>query len=70
MIRKVGSELGRFLYGMRLGIAEPVFTNLRHMIGLDRFTLRGAGKVSIQWRLYAVVHNIHKVHRFGLAGAG
>ena len=70
MIRKVESELGRFLYGMRMGIVEPVFANLRHMLGLDRFTLRGKAKVNIQWRLFAVVHNIHKAHRFGLAGAG
>ena len=70
MIRKVESELGRFLYGMRMGIVEPVFANLRHMLGLDRFTLRGADKVNIQWRLFAVVHNIHKLQRFGLAGAG
>ena len=70
MIRKVESELGRFLYGMRMGIVEPVFANLRHMMGLDRFTLRGKDKVNIQWRLFAVVHNIHKLQRFGLAGAG
>ena len=70
MIRKMESELGRFLYGMRMGIVEPVFANLRHMLGLDRFTLRGVGKVNIQWRLFALVHNIHKVQRFGLAGAG
>jgi len=70
MIRKLESELGRFLYGMRMGIVEPVFANLRHMMGLDRFTLRGKDKVNIQWRLFALVHNIHKVQRFGLAGAG
>ena len=40
------------------------------MVGLDRYTLRGKAKVNIQWRLFAVVHNIHKLQRFGLAGAG
>jgi hypothetical protein len=70
MIRKLESELGRFLYGMRMGIVEPVFANLRHMMGLDRFTLRGKAKVNVQWLLFAVVHNIHKAQRFGLAGAG
>lgn len=55
---------------MRMGIVEPVFANVRHMMGLDRFTLRGKAKVNIQWLLYAVVHNIHKAQRFGLAGAG
>ena len=70
MIRKVEGELGRFLYVMRMGIVEPVFANLRHMLGLDRFALRGKAKVNIQWLLFAVVHNIHKTQRFGLAGAG
>jgi transposase len=70
MIEKVESDLGRFLYGMRMGIVEPVFANLRHMLGLDRFTLRGSGKVNIQWRLYSIVHNIHKIQRYGWAGAG
>ena len=70
MIRKIETEVGRYLYGMRMGIVEPVFANLCHMLGLDRFTLRGAGKVNIQWRLFAVVHNIHKIRRYGWAGAG
>ena len=70
MIKKLESELGRFLYGMRMGIVEPVFANLRHMLGLDRFTLRGRAKVNIQWLLFAVVHNIHKAQRFGFAGTG
>ena len=70
MIKKLETEAGRFLYGMRMGIVEPVFANLRHMLGLDRFTLRGRTKVNIQWLLFAVVHNIHKAQRFGFAGAG
>ena len=70
MIRKIGTEVGRYLYGMRMGIVEPVFANLRHMLGLDRFTLRGKAKVNIQWLLFAVVHNIHKAQRFGFAGTG
>lgn len=64
MIEKVESEAGRYLYGMRMGIVEPVFANLRHMLGLDRFTLRGARKVNTQWQLFALVHNLGKIHRF------
>ena len=70
MINKLGTEMGRFLYGMRMGIVEPVFANMRHMLGLDRFTLRGRAKVNIQWLLFSVVHNIHKAQRFGFAGSG
>jgi len=70
MIAKMDTTVSRFLYGMRMGIVEPVFANLCHMLGLDRLTLRGAAKVNTQWGLFAVVHNIHKIHRFGWAGAG
>lgn len=70
MIRKLDTAAGRFLYGMRMGIVEPVFGNLCHMLGLDRITLRGAAKANIQWRLFAIVHNMLKAHRYGLAGSG
>lgn len=70
MIEKVESAAGRYLYGMRMGIVEPVFANLRHMLGLDRFTLRGARKVNTQWQLFALVHNLGKIHRFAWQGSG
>jgi hypothetical protein len=70
MIDKVESAAGRYLYGMRMGIVEPVFANLRHILGLDRFTLRGARKVNTQWRLFALVHNLGKIHRFAWQGSG
>jgi hypothetical protein len=70
MISKVETTAGRFLYGTRMGIVEPVFANLCHMLGLDRFTLRGNGKVNVQWRLFTAVHNLLKIHRFAWAGSG
>jgi len=70
MIEKIDSEAGRDLYSLRMGIVEPVFANVRHMLGLDRFTLRGHRKVNTQWRRMAVVHNLGKIRRYGWAGAG
>ncbi len=32
---------------------------------MNRFTLRTKRKVDVQWRLYALVHNIGKIHTFG-----
>jgi hypothetical protein len=34
--------------------------------GLNRFTLRGQIKVTIQWLLYCMVHNIEKIAHYGL----
>lgn len=65
MKRKIDTWTGRLIYGMRLGIVEPVFGNLKNNIGLLRFTLRGKTKVNIQWNLYCIVHNIGKLYRYG-----
>jgi hypothetical protein len=46
-----------------------VFGNIRHNKGLDRFTLRGRGKVDTQWKLFALVHNIEKLMNHGYANA-
>jgi hypothetical protein len=48
-------------------IVEPVFANLQHNKGLDRFTLRGRVKVEAQWRLFCRVHNIEKLSHAGYA---
>ncbi|MGH8167558.1 MAG: IS1182 family transposase [Woeseiaceae bacterium] len=64
MKRKIDSALGRSVYNRRLGAVEPVFGNLSN-IGLNRFTLRGRKKVDAQWKLYCIVHNLLKIHRYG-----
>jgi hypothetical protein len=63
MKRKIDSELGRHRYGQRLGIVEPVFANIRNTHRLDRFSHRGRRKVTTQWQLFCLVHNIGKVQR-------
>ena len=67
MRRKIDSLRGRLIYNGRLGIADPPFAHIRHALGLNRFTLRGKRKVDIQWKLYCIVHNLIKVHRYGEA---
>ena len=64
MKRKIDSERGRHRYGQRLGIVEPVFANIRSTHRLDRFSHRGRRKVTTQWQLFCLVHNIGKVQRY------
>ena len=64
MKRKIDSLAGKNIYNRRIATVEPVFGHLRN-IGLDRFTLRGKAKVDIQWKLYCIVHNLLKIHRYG-----
>ena len=65
MKRKIDTPEGRELYSHRMGIVEPVFANITHQKGLNRFTLRGRRKVDAQWKLYCMVHNIEKIKNFG-----
>jgi DDE family transposase len=65
MKAKIDSEEGKRIYARRLGIVEPVFANICVQKRMHRLTLRSKQKVNIQWRLFALVHNIGKIHVFG-----
>ncbi len=67
MKRKIDTEHGRYQYGRRLAVAEPVFGNICGTHALRRFSLRGKRKVNTQWLLYCLVHNIGKVQRYRAA---
>lgn len=69
MKRKIDSTIGRVIYGMRLAISEPPFSHITSALKLDRFTLRGKVKVNTQWNLFCIVHNMTKIHRYGLGYA-
>jgi hypothetical protein len=65
MKTRIDSEAGRRIYARRLGIVEPVFANICVQKRTHRFTLRSKRKVDVEWRLFALVHNIGKIHMFG-----
>jgi transposase len=67
MKARIDAPQGRMIYARRLAIVEPVFANIRARKRLDRFTLRSKPKVDVQWKLFALVHNIGKILRYGLA---
>jgi len=62
---KIDSAYGKYIYSKRMQLIEPVFANIRHNKGLRRFSFRGKVKVDIQWKLFAMVHNIGKIFRYG-----
>jgi transposase len=65
MKARIDSEEGKRIYARRLGIVEPVFANICVHKRMHRFTLRSKRKVDVQWRLFALVHNIGKIHTSG-----
>ena len=66
MKQKIDSEEGAEEYSKRMWIIEPVFGNITSNKGLDKLSLRGKDKVTGQGRLYALVHNIGKLWRYGM----
>lgn len=66
MKARIDSPQGKQIYARRLAIVEPVFANICVQKRLDRFTLRTKAKVDVQWLLFALVHNIGKIHNYGL----
>jgi hypothetical protein len=66
MKTKIDTQHGKQIYARRLGIVEPVFANICVHKRMHCFTLRSKLKVDVQWRLFALVHNIGKIHTFGI----
>ena len=60
MREKIDTPKYKRIYSRRMQIIEPVFADIQYCKGITRFTLRGQGKVKIQWQLYCLVHNIGK----------
>jgi hypothetical protein len=68
MRAKIDDPAYRILYGSRMQIIEPCFSDVRYCKGMDRFSLKSKIKVNIQWLLYCIVHNIGKcIPRIGEA---
>jgi transposase len=65
MKAKIDTDQGKQIYARRLGIVEPVFANICVHKRMHRFTVRTKLKVDVQWRLFALVHNLGKIHTFG-----
>lgn len=65
MRQKIDSEEGRHQYSKRMWVIEPVFGNITSNKRLNRLSLRGKAKVTGQWLLYCMVHNIEKLWRYG-----
>ena len=65
MKKKIDSAAGRLIYSLRVGVVEPPFSHICHVMGLNRFSHRGKKKVNTQWNLFTIVHNMKKIHRYG-----
>ncbi len=69
MARKLRTKKGREMYAKRKGMIEPVFGQLKQVLGFRQFSLRGLASMRGEWRLMATVHNVLKLWRHGQAMA-
>jgi hypothetical protein len=69
MARKLRTKKGRGLYARRKGMIEPVFGQLKQVLGFRQFSLRGLAAMRGEWRLMCLVHNLLKLWRKGQAEA-
>jgi transposase len=65
MLHKLRSAAGKLLYAARKHIVEPVFGQIKSARGIRAFLLRGLEKVSAEWQLICLTHNLLKIWRTG-----
>lgn len=63
MKQKLRLASGRALYAARKQIIEPVFGQIKSARGIRGFLLRGLEKVSAEWNLICLTHNLLKIWR-------
>jgi transposase len=63
MSRKLRTLKGRVIYAKRKVIVEPVFGQIKQVRGFRQFRLRGLSKVSAEWDLICLGHNLLKLFR-------
>ena len=69
MQEKLRSATGKALYAARKQIVEPVFGQIKSARGIRGFLLRGLEKVSAEWQLICLTHNLLKIWRRAAAPA-
>jgi transposase len=57
------SAAGHAVYARRKAIVEPVFGQIKAVRGFRQFLLRGVSKVSGEWALICLTHNLLKLFR-------
>ena len=73
MRRRLRTKRGRERYGLRKGLVEPVFGQIKQARGFRQFLLRGKDKVRGEWQFICTGHNVLKLFRSlgaGLVGQG
>jgi transposase len=63
MARKLRTKRGRGRCARRKAIIEPIFGQVKQVLGFRQFALRGLAAMRSEWRLMCTVHNLLKLWR-------
>jgi transposase len=61
MRRKLDSETGKAIYGQRKYTVEPPIGHIKSIMGFTGFQLRGKPKVTGEFKLVSIAHNLRKI---------
>jgi len=61
---RLESPIGRQLSSQRFIDTEPVFGQIKYNRGFKRFTLKGSGKVHLEFGLHSLAHNFMKLNTY------
>ena len=59
--RRMATEEGRAIYRQRAPIVEGVYAEIKHILGIRRFLMRGLEKVRIEWTWICTAFNLKRL---------
>jgi len=65
MEHRLETTAGKELYKQRKQTVEPVFGIIKEAMGFRRFSLRGIGKVNLEWTLVSLSYNLKRLFHLG-----
>jgi len=68
MTHRLKTAEGRALYGLRKSTVEPVFGQIKHVMGFRQFMVRGLERVSGEWTLVTTAYNIRRLFQLRCKG--
>ena len=58
---RLKTSAGRALQGRRKSTVEPVFGQIKHVLGFRQFMVRGFDRISGEWCLVTIAYNIRRL---------
>lgn len=62
MLYKLRTEAGKAIYRLRKSTVEPVFGNIKEVMGFRQFSLRGLIAAAGEWNLVCLAYNLKRLH--------